>query len=53
MVKIIQEISLINYLINKRELSFDDFICWVGKHYNESSLFQTVMHDCTCISDGM
>jgi hypothetical protein len=48
-----KEIALVSYLAMKDEIPFKDFINWVGNHYNESTTFQTVMHESTCVSDGM
>ncbi len=53
MIDINREVSLIKYLQSERKLNYKNFISWVGKNYNESNLFQSVMHDCTSISDGM
>jgi len=47
------EIALVSYLAKKGEIPFKDFINWVGNHYNESTVFQTVMHESACVSDGM
>ncbi|GMM84746.1 hypothetical protein [Pseudoalteromonas sp. MTN2-4] len=48
-----KEIALVSYLAMKGEIPFKDFINWVGEHYNESTIFQTIMHESTCVSDGV
>ena len=53
MRELIDELSLLKYLNEKRALSYTEFMRWVSKRYDRSDPFSKILNECTSIAEGM
>ena len=51
MQEIEEELALILYCHDKKEITYAQVIDWVGQRYKDHSIFQAIMNESTCIAD--